>query len=167
MSKNVSHNVINGITEKKDFLKLDNLYLNNQISFPTNKKVKITLQKLREDKTKKHTSNEKKVIRYLKDNNKFEEAFNKSKELLKIDKNDPEIYALMGDISKELQNYPVALEAYMNCFKIDRNYERCTSKLYNFLMQIEPSIFLDKWVQTFELILSDKKNLGQKKLFII
>ena len=38
----------------------------------------------------------------------------------------------MGDISKELQNYPVALEAYMNCFKIDRNYERCTSKLYNF-----------------------------------
>ena len=79
--------------QKKDFLKLDNLYLNNQISFPTNKKVKITLQNLREDKTK-HTSNEKEVIRYLKDNNKFEEAFNKSKELLKIDKNDPEIYAL-------------------------------------------------------------------------
>ena len=33
---------------------------------------------------------------------------------------------------------------------------------YIILMQIEPSIFLDKWVQAFELILSDKKNLGQK-----
>ena len=146
---------------QKKISKLNNLYLNNQISFSTNKKVKITLQNLREDKTKKHTSNEKKVIRYLKDNNKFEEAFNKSKELLKIDKNDPEIYALMGDISKELQNYPVALEAYMNCFKIDRNYERCISKLYNFLMQLSLN-FLDKWVKVFELILSDKKNLGQK-----
>ena len=167
MAHNILYEIDRAIKKNKsptDIEKLCSSYLNK---FPKNKRISMILTNLKKNKILCEFETQKQTIKDHCKQNNLEKAYSLTIDLLNQNKNDPETYALLGDISFKLNNHLKALGFYKRSYELDKNFERLNSKLYNFLMKIEPQFFFNEWEEGFSKILSNKKNLGHTKLFHI
>ena len=128
-------------------------------------KINVNSSKM-EQKTKRFLEVKNLIEHYYKLNN-LQGAYDLAISLMKNNPNDASIYLVLGDISKKSTNHLEAIRYYKKSYTINITCKRVNSKLYNYLMTTKPSVFLDEWSEGFELLLTNKKILGHKKLYLI
>ena len=167
MSHSLIYKIDKAVKQKSNPNEIEKACVEYLAKFPKNIRVLNILNNVRLDQNKQTSLKSKVLIKEYITSKQFQKAYDLAIQLIQSDQNDPELYAITGDVLKASHNFEEALNFYKKSTEIDINYERVNSKLYNFLMTTEPSSYIGNWASGFQLLLSNKQDMGDKKINLI
>ena len=164
MSQNLLYKIDKAVKQNTDPNEIAMICREYLSKFPKNIRVLKILNNIKSTQNEEIFLNQiLKLEQYIK-SNQLQKAYDLSLELTKIDDKNSYLYAITGDILEKSNHFLEALNYYIKSVKIDPHKQKVNSKLYDFLMKINPSEYMDEWAAGFEILLSNKKYLGHTKL---
>ena len=166
MNQNLLYKIDKAVKQKNNPEEIAKICREYLLKFPKNLRVINILNNLKLEKEEIFSKSIIELNDYIQ-TNQLQKAYDLGIELLKNNDNNSNLFTIIGDILKKSNHFLEALDYYIKAFQNDNDYERVNSKLYNFLMTTNASEYLQQWAKGFEVLLSNKKDLGHSKLNLI